>query len=52
VVDPASAASPTEEEEYPQANGGRSKTNDQKDANNGTLVVEESIAIAMRNSTS
>jgi hypothetical protein len=43
VVNPAPPAPPADEEEYPQANGGCCKANDQKDASNGTGVVEEPI---------
>jgi hypothetical protein len=41
VFDPASAALPANEKEYPQANGCRCKANDQKDTSNSTGVVEE-----------
>jgi hypothetical protein len=44
VVNPASAAPPADEEEYPQANGCRCKADDQKDTSNSTGVVEEPIA--------
>jgi hypothetical protein len=44
MLNPAPAASPTDEEEYPQANRGRRKANNQKDSSNGTLVVEEPMA--------
>jgi hypothetical protein len=43
VIDPAPAAPPANEKEYPQANGCRCKANDQKDTSNSTGVVEESI---------
>jgi hypothetical protein len=50
MIDPSPAASPTDEEEYPQADGRRCKANDQKDTSNSTLVVEEPIT--KRNSIS
>jgi len=43
VFDPAPAAPPANEKEYPQANGCSSKANDQKDTGNSTGVVEEPI---------
>jgi hypothetical protein len=43
VIDPAPAAPPANEKEYPQANGCRCKANDQKNASNSTGVVEEPI---------
>ncbi len=50
MIDPSPAASPADEEEYPQADGRRCKANDQKDTSNSTLVVEEPIT--KRNSIS
>jgi hypothetical protein len=41
VFDPAPAAPPANEKEYPQANSCRCKANDQKDTGNSTGVVEE-----------
>jgi hypothetical protein len=43
VINPAPAAPPTNEKEYPQANGCRCKANDQKYTGNSTGVVEEPI---------
>jgi hypothetical protein len=44
MVDPASAASPTNEEEYPQADSGSRKPNNQKDSSDSTFVVQEPMS--------
>ena len=41
MVDSAPAASPTNEEEYPQADSGGRKPNNQKDSSDSTFVVQE-----------
>jgi hypothetical protein len=41
MIDSAPAASPTNEEEYPQTDRGSGKSNNQKDTSDSTLVVKE-----------
>jgi hypothetical protein len=44
MVDSAPAASPTNEEEYPQADSGSRKPNNQKDTSDSTFVVQEPMS--------